>query len=224
MRLRPVRMSDANTIVWLRNQDYVRGKVGDSAPDIAGQEAWLKDYFQREGDYYFMVETLRGIPLGTHGLYNLAGTTAESGRYIIRQEAPAAVPSSILVYDLAFECLGLRELLARCVSTNHTIHSLNRKFGFKQTETVRGSQVIGGRPVDLVHFVLKAGDWLKSRKGLVPMAQYAERQIRDWQNQMLERDVALPAHQNSRAGAIGKQLLDLILTQGHSDEETAFNE
>ena len=54
MRLRPVRLEDAAFIVWLRNQEHVKGRVGDSATDVAGQEAWLKKYFTRAGDYYFI--------------------------------------------------------------------------------------------------------------------------------------------------------------------------
>ena len=73
IRLRPVRMDDAAFIVWLRNLDHVKGKVGDSATDVASQEAWLNKYFEREGDYYFIAETPGGIPLGTHGIYEYEG-------------------------------------------------------------------------------------------------------------------------------------------------------
>ena len=86
VRLRPVQMEDAAFIVWLRNQDYVKGRVGDSAPDVAGQQKWLETYFQREDDFYFIVETVAGTPLGTNGLYDLSGEPAEWGRYIIRPE------------------------------------------------------------------------------------------------------------------------------------------
>ena len=64
VRLRPVQMEDAAFIVWLRNLDHVRGRVGDSATDTAGQQAWLEAYFEREGDYYFIIETLAGNALG----------------------------------------------------------------------------------------------------------------------------------------------------------------
>ncbi len=46
IRLRPVRLDDAAFIVWLRNLDHVKGKVGDSAKDVASQEAWLKQIFR----------------------------------------------------------------------------------------------------------------------------------------------------------------------------------
>ncbi len=51
VRLRPVRMEDAAFIVWLRNLDHVKGKVGDSALDAVTQKAWLEAYFDRPGDY-----------------------------------------------------------------------------------------------------------------------------------------------------------------------------
>ncbi len=183
MRLRPVQMNDAGFIVWLRHQDYVKGRVGDSAPDAASQQQWLETCFQREGDCYFILETLGGIPLGTNALYDISAGQAEWGRYIVRPEVRAALPSAILIFDLAFDKLDLRELLARCVSTNLTVHSLVKKCGFRQTETITASQVIGGQPVDMIHFVLKAGDWPGCRRRLLPLVKFAETQIKEWEQQ-----------------------------------------
>lgn len=181
VRLRPVEMTDAAFIIWLRNQDYVKGRVGDSASDVAGQQQWLKTYFEREGDYYFVLETPGGIPLGTNSLYDLSGKNAEWGRYIMRPDVQAAVASAILIFDLAFEQLELHELLARCVSTNLKVHSLVKKCGFRQTETKLAGQVIGGQPVDMIHFVLKRSDWPRSRNRMLPLAQFAEATIREWE-------------------------------------------
>src|SRR5215813_930493 len=94
VRLRPVQLEDAEFIVWLRHLEHVQGKLGDSAGDVESQKAWLRTYFEREGDYYFLVETMSGIPLGTHGVYGVRETSAEAGRLIIRAEVPAAVPTS----------------------------------------------------------------------------------------------------------------------------------
>lgn len=181
IRLRPVRMGDAAFIVWLRNLDHVKGRVGDSAADVSSQEAWLRRYFEREGDYYFIVETLDGIPLGTHGIYDVRGTSAEQGRNIVRPEVLAGVPVGILATDLAFGRLGLIELRANVVSTNLAVHSLQRKSGFIQVGILRGAQIIGGKPVDLVQFLLTAEDWPKARGRMLPLAQYAETHIREWE-------------------------------------------
>jgi RimJ/RimL family protein N-acetyltransferase len=182
LRLRPVRMEDAAFIGWLRNLDYVKGKVGDSAADVAGQEAWLRAYFEREGDYYFIVETLGGIPMGTHGIYDVKGTSAEKGRHIVRSEVMAGLPNEMLMMDLAFNRLGLSELRSNHVSTNRNLYSLHRKCGFKQVGIKRTAQIVDGKPVDLVQYLLTAEDWSKVHDHLLPLAQLAGRQVLDWSN------------------------------------------
>lgn len=180
IRLRPVSMDDAAFIVWLRNLDYVKGNVGDSATNIAGQETWLRNYFEREGDYYFIVETPAGISLGTHGVYDVQGNSAEQGRQIIRPEVMAGVPAAILATDLAFGSIGLGELRSTCVSTNRAVLSLHRKVGFREIGIKRSAQFIGGQPVDLVQFLLTAESWWKVRDGLLPLAQLAGTHVLEW--------------------------------------------
>jgi len=180
-RLRPVRMDDAAFIVWLRNLEHAKGRVGDSATDTASQQAWLKKYFTRDGDYYFIIETAGGIAVGAYGIYDVANASAESGRWIIRPEVPAAVPSAILAFDIAFGQLKLKELRVTTVSSNQPVLSLNRKFGFRQVAVEAGAQIIGGKPVDLVRFLMTAEEWTKPRERLLPLARLAEKQIRDWE-------------------------------------------
>jgi len=181
VRLRPVRMDDASFIVWLRSLDHVKGRIGDSATDAASQRAWLEKYFARPGDYYFIIETTGGVAVGAYGLYGVSGTSAESGRWIIRPEVPAAIPSAMLAFELAFDRLGLNELRATTVSTNRSVLSLNRKFGFRQTGVTPAGQAIAGKAVDLVHFLLEAKDWAKVRGSIRPLAELAEKQVRDWE-------------------------------------------
>ena len=173
-------MEDAAFIVWLRNLDYVKGNVGDSATNRAGQEAWLKNYFEREGDYYFIVETLGGISMGTHGIYDVRGNSAEQGRQIMRPEVMAGVPAAILATDTAFGRMELRELRSTAVSTNRAVISLHRKSGFKDLGIKHHDQIIGGKPVDLVQYLLTAEDWAKVRERLLPLAEIAGRQVLDW--------------------------------------------
>ena len=174
-------MDDAAFIVWLRNLDHAKGRVGDSAADVASQETWLRKYFARAGDYYFIIETQGGIPVGAYGIYDLTGQSAESGRWIVRQDVPAGVPSAILAFDLAFGRLGLKELRVTTVSTNQPVLSLNRKFGFRQVRIESAARVIAGKPVDLVHFLLSADEWDKPRSQLLPMARLAGAQVREWE-------------------------------------------
>jgi RimJ/RimL family protein N-acetyltransferase len=182
IRLRPVALEDSAFIVWLRNLEHARGRVGDSAADTPAQEAWLKEYFQRRGDYYFILETLGRISVGAYSIYNLVGSSAESGRWVIRPDVPAAIPCAIVAFDeIAFSNLNLTELRVKTVSTNQPVLSLNRKLGFHQTRVERSAQIIGGAPVDLVHFLLEKKDWPPVRDRLLPLARLAEKQVREWE-------------------------------------------
>jgi RimJ/RimL family protein N-acetyltransferase len=181
VRLRPVRIEDADFIVWLRNLDHARGRIGDSAADVGSQETWLAKYFERPDDYYFIIETAGGIAVGTYGLWDFRDRSAESGRWIIRQDVPAAIPSAILGLDVAFGALGVKRIRVKTVSTNLPVLSLNRKFGMKETHVEHDSQVIGGKSVDQIHFILEPDAWTKARERIVPLAQLAERQVRDWE-------------------------------------------
>jgi RimJ/RimL family protein N-acetyltransferase len=181
LRLRPVRMDDAPFIVWLRRLDHALGRVGNSATDTASQEAWLRAYFERQGDYYFILETTTSLPLGAYGIYDLKGASAESGRWVIRPGAPAAIPNAILAFELAFGALHLKELRASTVSTNTPVLSLNRKFGFRQTGITTAAQSIEGRSVDLIHFVLQGEHWPGIREKLLPLARLAGKQVETWE-------------------------------------------
>jgi RimJ/RimL family protein N-acetyltransferase len=180
VRLRPVRTEDAGFIVWLRNLDYVRGKVGDSAVDVSAQERWLEQYFQREGDYYFIIESLCGIPLGTHSLYEIQNGSAELGRWVIRPGVQAAVPSHMVAFGIAFETLGLKELRNVTVASNVPVLSISRRFGFEEVKFEAGGRLIGGKPVDMVHFVLRAEQWVATRPKLLAIAGVAEGLVRQW--------------------------------------------
>ena len=181
VRLRPVRLDDAEFIVWVRNLPHVKGRVGDTVPDAAAQKAWLQAYFQRPGDYYFVVETVGRKRVGAYGIYDVRGASAESGRWVMRPEVPAALPSAIIAFDLAFGKLGLTELRAKTISTNQTVLSLNVKLGFERKHVEKDSQLIGGKPVDQVHFALSKENWLKRREGLLRLARFAEKQVLEWE-------------------------------------------
>ena len=184
-RLRPVRMEDAAYIVWLRNLEHAKGRVGDSAKDVGSQEAWFKNYFTREGDYYFVIETENGTAVGAYGIYDVkVGTSGESGRWVIQPEVPAAIPSAMLAFDLAFGELGLSELRCRTVSTNKSVLSLNKKFRFREAGDDRDREPavsIDGKPVDQLRFLMKAENWAENRPKLLPLAKLAQTQILDWE-------------------------------------------
>ncbi|MCX6967697.1 MAG: GNAT family protein [Verrucomicrobia bacterium] len=190
IRHRPVRMEDAPFLVWLRNLEHAKGKVGDSAVDVPTQQAWLKEYFERNGDYYFVVETAcAGIPVGTWGIYNMKDESAEIGRWIAQPKTPTVIPSIIPGLDIAFHRFGLRTLRTKVVSTNKRVILLDKQMGFQETHSEPAAQIIGGKSVDMIHMVMTAEDWPQLRKTLMPMALMLEVQVRKW-----EQDAARTPH------------------------------
>jgi len=185
VRLRPVRTEDARFIVWVRGLEHAKGRIGDTTADIAGQLAWLERYFHRRGDYYFIIETERGIPIGTQSVYDIRGRSAEVGRWVIRPGVQAAIPSYVLILDFAFRQLGLDQLRATTIVSNRAMISLNRKVGFEQFRVQPRGRIINGQPVDIVHCVLRAETWFRSREVLLPLAVVAERLVREWEQEQL---------------------------------------
>ena len=137
VRLRPVRMDDAGFIVWLRNLEHAKGMVGDSATDTADQEKWLRNYFEREGDYYFVIETTCGIPVGTLGYYNVTPQSVEIGRWIIWPESSAAVPSVLVGIDIGIRRLNVRKIRLKVVTTNERAIKAIWQLGFPAPGAVR---------------------------------------------------------------------------------------
>jgi len=185
IRLRPVHLEDAPFIVWLRNLDYVKGRVGDSAEDIESQKQWLNNYFERKGDYYFIVETWNATPLGTYGAYNMTGTEVEIGRTVFRPAVLALVPSTVLLLDLLYGQMGITQVRAATVASNLVIHSLLRKGGFSKVEVGPAARVIAGHAVDLSHFVQTAEDWRQARERSHMASRRGESAILQWEQSNL---------------------------------------
>lgn len=182
VRVRPVQLEDAAFIVWLRNLGHVRGRVGDSAADVASQEKWLEGYFERDGDYYFLIETLTGIRSGTFGVYNLAGSSAEFGRVAGRPGANVFAPAGILLFDRFYGEMGLTEVRANCVASNYKmLHALTKKIGMRQVGVKHAGQLIGGKEIDLLNFSQTPEEWLGVREAIVRRARVGEAGIRKWE-------------------------------------------
>jgi RimJ/RimL family protein N-acetyltransferase len=172
VRLRPVTVADAAYIVQLRRQPRVLGTVGDTSPDVQAQEQWIARYLDRDGDYYFIVE-VAGRPVGTIGVYGVADGSAEWGRWIIEEVVPAALPSAILIHDLAFGPLGLRELRGKVVPASRRVISFHRRFGAEDAGIEKNGVCISGASVDLVCFRMSSQNWPQVRKKLEPAAAVA---------------------------------------------------
>lgn len=136
-RLRPVTTDDAQLIVDLRLEDKERNKyIHAISPDPAEQVKWLEDYYEREGDYYWVIENrFTGVGDGLISVYSIAGGRGEWGRWVTKQGSLATSESVLLLYHVAFKKLGLFELYCRTLSENKSVVSFHDSIG-EQTRFV----------------------------------------------------------------------------------------
>ena len=161
-RLRPITSDDAAFIVALRNDARLSRFLHRGAPDVAAQQRWLQAYFERPGDYYFIVERRAdGSPEGALGIYDLEAATrrAEWGRWVLRAGSLAAAESAWLVYRAAFDVLGLELVYCRTVAANQRVVSFHTACGLTTHATLPGHAVLDGVPHDVVEQHLTRAAW-----------------------------------------------------------------
>lgn len=131
-RLRPVNDADAALILDLRCDPELARFIHSTPPSLADQLAWLAKYYERPGDYYFMVERRRDAQAeGFISIYEIDEATraAEWGRWILRRGSLAATESAWLMYRCAFEILGLSRVYSRTVADNTRVVAFHDACG-----------------------------------------------------------------------------------------------
>lgn len=151
-RLRPIRFTDAAFIIQVRLEDMDRNcYINPISADVFEQENWLNRYFEREGDYYFVVENrITGEAEGLISFYDEKDGRAEWGRWVTKKGSLAATESVYLLYRIAFEQAGLQELYCRTLSENVAVVSFHTSIGEKTRGVVNNSAVINGKAYDAV--------------------------------------------------------------------------
>ena len=175
-RLRPVRLYDAAFIVQLRSDPERARYLHPGATDVPSQERWLRDYFDRSGDYYFVIEhRATGVREGTAGIYNTdpEAKSAEWGRWILRRGSFAAVESACLVYRLGFEALGLDSMYCRTIVDNASALAFHDSFGVQRAHRLPRYFKHEGRMLDAVEGRLTRKRWMTLRDNLESKAARA---------------------------------------------------
>lgn len=151
-RLRPVRVNDAQFIIDVRLEDAERNKfLHQISSDVSEQEKWINDYFERPGDYYFVIENrITGCPEGLIAFYNEKDGKAEWGRWIVKKDSLSATESVDLLYRAAFEMVGLKELYCRTIKDNVDVVSFHNSIGEKTRCILEKACNLNGVDYDLV--------------------------------------------------------------------------
>lgn len=132
--LRSVEVTDAEFILPLRLDPQLNQHLNAVSPSVENQRNWIVEQQKRPLDYYFIIhdkKTKRDV--GTVGLYEIDPDkgTFNWGRWIIVKDAPmyTAVESTILIYDTAFNHLGLKEALSEVRLANYKVINFHLSYG-----------------------------------------------------------------------------------------------
>ncbi len=134
--LRAVDTEDAAFILKLRLDKKMKQFIHDTPNDRSLQEKWIEAQRQREDDYYFLIQSKEGRPLGTISLYEINGASGELGRWVSCGNACENLESALLLHDFAYEKMALEEVHTCTMIQNEKVKKFWTRFGFDHSETV----------------------------------------------------------------------------------------
>lgn len=181
-RLRPVGDADAAFIVGLRNDAALNRYLHPSAATIDEQLAWLASYYERRGDYYFVIERMAGNRAeGLIALYDIDEKNGSGymGRWVIGKGSLAAIESAWLVYRVGFEMLDLKYIYTRTVAENEAVVSFHDSCNIVDRRVLPGYFHFGGRTYDAIEHRIYRAAWTSVSKEMeVSSKRLANRLLR----------------------------------------------
>lgn len=150
----PLRAEHAElTFAW--RQGARAAYLNRGAADVAQQAAWIAS--RPASEYNFIIALKDGRPVGMLALCGIdeGHRHAESGRFLIGDEdavkgIPAAVEAMKLLYELAFDRLGLTRVFGTIAADNKLMIKWQRFLGMKEEGRLRNHYFINGHFQDCV--------------------------------------------------------------------------
>lgn len=163
-RLRPIADRDAAFVVELRTNPRLNRYLHAGATQVDEQLTWLGRYYEREGDYYFVVERLdSGASEGLISIYDIDATALSGywGRWVLKPNSLASVESVYLMFRMAFEQLRLRCVYSRTVGENEKVVSFHDSYscGKAERRLLPKHFQLGGRSLDGIEHRVSRASW-----------------------------------------------------------------
>lgn len=129
VNLRSVLTSDSEFILKLRLDENLNKYINKVDNDLEKQILWIKNQQKAENDYYFLIESIEGNPLGTISLYNIQNSEGEFGRWVSIGNSVQNLESVIILHDFGFYELGLDLIYSETVRENKKVLNFHKRFG-----------------------------------------------------------------------------------------------
>ena len=152
--LRPLAVDDAEiTLLWRLGARARLLNAG--AQTVEEQARWIAS--RPETERNFIIETKAGVPVGMIALVDISvqHRRAEAARFLIGDEAavrgiPVAVEAMKLLYELAFDRLGLQRVYGVTAAENTLMIKWHKYLGMAEEGRLRRHTVIDGQLRDIV--------------------------------------------------------------------------
>lgn len=179
-RLRPIQLDDAKFIVELRSNPLLNKYLHPISGKIEDQIEWLKKYFTREGDYYFVIESKKNNV--SHGLISIYDVdellvSGEWGRWIIKPKSFASIESAYLIYKCCFEILSLKQVFCRTIALNSKVVSFHDSCEINEKTIIKDCFEINGIKFDAVEHRLKKECWQLISTKLQRLSELAAKKV-----------------------------------------------
>lgn len=178
-RLRPIELSDAQLIVNLRTSQPERSQfLHPISSDVDLQKEYLNKYFDTPNDYYFVIERLNTAkPEGLIGIYDIQNQTGEWGRWILDKTSLASIESCLLIYKIGFDCLSLREIYCRTISSNKAVVSFHDSCGIPRNRLLHSFFTLGNQKCDAIEHRINIKQWNSTQQILESKSQQIAKRL-----------------------------------------------
>lgn len=179
-RLRPITDADAALVVELRSNPELSRYLHPGSNSVEDQVAWLARYYEREGDYYFVLERRSNrMPEGVIAVYDIELSTksGEWGRWVLKSRSLAAVESAYLIYRTAFELLGLDSVHSRTVADNDRVVSFHDSCGITARRLLPRHFELDGQRYDAIEHRVDLAIWAEIKPRLEKLSQQTAQKI-----------------------------------------------
>lgn len=165
VNLRPLLVSDAElTYKW---RHAARAKfLNQGATNVEQQVSWIAS--RPASEFNFVIELKSGLAVGMVSLTGIDSINqhCESGRFLIGDEdavkgAPVAVEAMKLIYELAFDQLGLIRICGTVAADNHLMIKWQKYLGMKEEGRLRNHLYLGGQFQDAIFLGLLVDEYRK---------------------------------------------------------------
>lgn len=135
VQLRSVEESDAEVTYKMRMDPEKSQYVHQIHGTVEDQRNYIRKQRSTPGDYLFLIEDLKGKPIGMKGVYNYdpGKNEVETGRFIGYGSQIQNVEALKLSFDFAFDVLNVDHIEMSALENNSVMLGIQKRFGVKFT-------------------------------------------------------------------------------------------